>query len=86
MKYKVELILVALLPVSVLLGWLLGVVLTSSVFVDNNEMVSYTTQDVKNDSVRSVKLIEGYDRRVQWTMPAYSLNMAHFENYKLRVK
>jgi hypothetical protein len=86
MKYKVELILVALLPVSVLLGWLLGVVLTSSVFVDNNEMVSYTTQDVKNDSVRSVKLIEGYDRRVQWTMPAYSLNMAHFENYNLRVK
>lgn len=58
----------------------------SSVGDSSNETVHHTTMSVKSDSRASVELTAGYDRRVQWTMPAYSLNMAVFDDYKLGVR
>jgi hypothetical protein len=86
MKYKVELFLIALLPVSMMFGWFLGELIVSRLAVHNTEMVSYTTQTVKNDSVRSVWLIEGYDRRVQHTMANYGYYLPVFDNYELEVR
>ena len=86
MKYKFELCLVALLPVSMLIGYLLGGALVWLVSVNNVQVMSDTTQGFKTQHRASVKLKAGYDVRLQPTIPAYSLNMAHFENNTLVVK
>ena len=54
-------------------------------YVVNNGVVEDTTVGVTSDSAQSVKLTEGYDRRVQWSVPGWALHTNSFDDVELVV-
>lgn len=71
-----------MIPVSCLAGLLVGTIISVVMSVQrvDDVLVDYT---VKTQQRGSVKLSEGFDRRVQYTVPAWALELQEFDNIEL---
>lgn len=83
--FKDKIIVVNLVIMAALLSCIFYFIL-SAVIENNVEMVYDTTHAVKTQQTASVKLTEGFDRRVQVSVPAWALESQYFDDVKLQVK
>jgi hypothetical protein len=72
-----------IMPLSVFGGLILGIII--SVIMAFNNLNEYKPVFVEKTRSRgSIKLVEGFDTRLQYTMPAWAYNLQAFEGVVIK--